>query len=808
MFRGSTGLNKDQLSEMASLLGGNYNADTTETVTQFFYTAPAEDLDVVLRIESLRMNGATLSQADWDKERGAIEQEVSRDLSSPVYKYLSQLQSIMFAGTQYAHDALGTRPSFDKTDAALLRKFYETWYAPNNAILVIAGDVDPQKALAEVRAHFGALPRKQVPAHPAIDLQPVTAQTLNLTTDLPIGLATIAVRMPGLQDKDYAAATVLADAIGSERAALYGLVVSGQSLTSEFAYEPKALVGYGVAVGGFPRGGDPQQLLTQMRAVLADVAAHGVAPDLVAAAKRQEIAQLAFQADDISGLAESWSNALAFQNLPSPQDLARAFAAVTPQDVARMARQLLDPRQMITAILTPEESGHPVEGKGFGGAENFASTPSHPVTLPDWAQTALNTLTVPPAGPPPSVTMLPNGMRLIVQTTHVSPTVSVYGDIRTEPDLEAPKGKEGIAGLVDQMLDYGTRKHDRLAFQKALDDIAAQEQSGSSFQLKVLANEFQPGMALLAENELEPSFPAAAYSVVQRQDEENLAGLMQSPDYLFGRAIERAVAPAGDPTLRQATPASVASVSLDDLRRYWARTFRPDLTTLVVVGDVTPEVAQQVVEQTFGGWRATGPKPEVTLPPIPPSPPSAFRVPDASAVQDSVTLAESVPLDAKAPDRYKLMLGNTILGGGFASRLYNDMRVRGGLVYTVDSAFDFGRSRCSYSVQFGADPDKVAQAEAMVVRDLDAMQKAPVSAAELTRAKAQTLRRLPMQRASVDGLAEQYLHLVDLDLPLDQPQAAATAYYAMTAPEIEQAFARYVRPADLARIVKGPAVTQ
>ena len=176
MFRGSDGLDRDQLAELGALLGGVYNASTTETVTKYTYTVPSDDLGLALHSEALRMGGLSLNQSDWEQERGAIEQEVSRDFSSPFYTYVTQAQALLFGGTPYSHDALGTRPSFDKTDAALLRRFYETWYAPNNAILVIAGDVQPQAALAEVQAAFGGIPRREVPPHAPIVTGPGAAQ--------------------------------------------------------------------------------------------------------------------------------------------------------------------------------------------------------------------------------------------------------------------------------------------------------------------------------------------------------------------------------------------------------------------------------------------------------------------------------------------------------------------------------------------------------------------------------------------------------------------------------------------------------
>src|SRR5271169_1442276 len=166
MFRGSPGLSADQLAAISAAFGGDDNADTQQAVTQYFFTTPAENLEVALRVEATRMRDLLPDESLWEQERGAIEQEVAQDLSNPEYVFYEQLLAAVFKGSPYEHSPLGTRPSFDKTTDAMLRKFHNTWYAPNNAVFVIVGNVEPQTVLAQVEKVFDAIPSKQLPARP------------------------------------------------------------------------------------------------------------------------------------------------------------------------------------------------------------------------------------------------------------------------------------------------------------------------------------------------------------------------------------------------------------------------------------------------------------------------------------------------------------------------------------------------------------------------------------------------------------------------------------------------------------------
>jgi zinc protease len=807
-FRGCTGMTADQTSAIYAQLGGQNNADTQQNITQYYTTIPAADLDVALQVQASCLHGIDDSQAEWEQERGAIEQEVSRDLSNPTYKFLSRLNADMFAGTPYAHDSLGTKPSFDKTTGPMLKEFHDKWYTPSNAILVIVGDIDPAATLAKVKQMFGDIPNSSLPSRPTVELQPVKPETFTLDSNLPYVLGFIAYRMPGTDSPDYAAVQILSDVLASQRADLYGMVPAGKALGAQFGVAesyPKASVGFGLVA--LPAGADSAAAITEMRQILTSYAEKGVPEDLVAAAKRSEVAQAEFQRNSIPDLANLWSNALAAEGRTSPEEDLDALRKVTLADVNRVAKQYLLNTNTITAILKPVPTGQPVASKGFGGGEQVTSAPTKPVQLPTWAASALEQLKMPLNYINASDTTLSNGIRLIVRTDTTSPTITVLGSVKNNSDLQTPVGQEGVSDVLDGLYSYGTQTLDRLAFQKALDDIAANESAGSRFSLSVLKDNFSRGVQLLADNELHPALPKEAFTVTKEQTTEFVAGNLQSPGYRTSRALDLALLPAGDPVLREATQATLAKITLDQVKQYHAATMRPDLTTIVVIGDVTPTEAKAVIEKWFGDWKAAGPKPVTTLPAVPLNKPSAAHVADAEQVQDSVVLSEQLKLNRFDPDYYPLQLGTHVLGGGFyATRLYHDLRQVAGYVYTVDVSLGASKTRASYSVSYGCNPENVAKARALIERDLNQMRTENVSDGELHQAKALLLRQIPLSESSEEAVATGMLNRAQIGLPLDEPIRAAKRYVELNADDVKAAFARAIRTDDLVQVVRGPAL--
>ena len=803
MFRGSKTISSSQFSDTTAITGGSFNADTQSEVTQYFFEMPSQYLDIALNLERSRATGLLDTEKDWNQERGAITQEVTRDNSSAFFRLYTKVNAHIFAGTPYADEGLGTVDSFKRIKAPNLKEFYARWYHPNNIVMVIAGDVDPAQTIAKVKTLFGQIPATPLPARTAGTPAPLTPLTLHDNSSDPATLVFLGYRVPGYDDRDYYASEILNDVLNSQRGALYDLQASGKSLQTFAQSSTHPAAGMSLVGSAVPVSTNPEAAVADLKAVIDTYKQTGLPGELVDAAKARELAQAQFQENSINGLATLWSQELAVEHR-TPADELAGLENVTLDDVNRVLRTYYDNATATVAIATPKAAA----GSAFGGrvGENNTVVPTEHVGLPAFAKNVLAQLHVPETTVKPTVQKLPNGLTLIVVQSQISPTAIVRGEIRNNPAMQAPAGKDGIDQITDGLFGYGTTTYDRLAYQAELDKIAADAGAGISFSLNVQSKNFDRGIDLLADNELHPAFPADAFTIVKSQTVGELTGAIQGPDYKMQRALANALYPVGDPARRATTPQTAGAVTLDDVKSYYQSAYRPDLATIVVVGDVTPEHARTAVERAFGAWHVTGAPPTIYDPAVPRNAPSQVVIPATGRIQADVTLAQTVPITYRDASYPVLQLANAALtGGAFGSVLYHDVREVHGYAYSVDSSFSGSHNRTMFSVNFGAYPQNAGNAERLIVNDLMALQTKALPADRLIRAKALIIGELPVRQESFDGVASQLLQYSLTERPLDQDRISARTQFAASGEAVRAALAKYLRPKAFARVVVAPA---
>jgi len=807
MFRGSATLSQSQIADIAELLGGYWDADTQSEITQYFFMAPSQYLDLLLRMEASRARGLTLSQSDWEIERGAIKNEVTADYSDPLGHLFLQVDLAMFAGTPYGNDGLGTLKSFDtQINAPQLRALYDAWYHPNNAIYVIVGDIDGPATVKLVDHYFGSIPASKLPARRPVDLKPLRAQTIHVDSDKPYTVVALAYRFPGYRSKDYAAGQILEAALSNQRSDLYALVVSGKALQAAFSdFDTHPLAGSAAASLVVPVTTPATTALAMLRGVIDEYRRSGAPAALVEAEKRRAIAQAEFKANSIAELGEQWSQAVAVEGLSSPDDILAAIRKVTVADVNRVLRTYVAPAHEIVGVAAPKNAAATTTAETPQVPNENKPTLLHHDPLPDWAQAAFANVQVPNSTIHPVDTVLPNGIRLIVVPQHVSRTVVVSGSIDSNEAMQAPAGKDGLADITTGLLPFGTTTRTRLALREALDAISAEVTAGTEFSLTTLSKNFERGVALLADEELHPAFPARGFAAIKSEVLGSVQGEMASPEHRAEVALAKALFPADDPAQRFATPQTVGSITSADVRAYYASVYRPDMTTIVVVGDVDPARAARAIAKDFGGWKAEGSKPNVDLPTVPNNAAASVVVADAARIQSEVQLAQVLSISRTNADYPSLAVANESLGSGGASILFHDVRDVHGLVYDVHTEADFGKNRSTFSVHFESDPSKIAQAQSLIMADLNAVATTGLQSDELARGKASLISQVPMRVASFSGIARQLIHFAQFGLPLDQATNDARREIAVTNAEIVDAVHKWLRPNDFVRVITGPA---
>ncbi len=804
-YRGSKTLGGAAADEIAGFTGDQDNADTQAQITQYFHLVPAPDLALALQLDASRFTGILDAQSDWNEERGAILQEVTRDDGDANNRLTTKILAHVLAGTPYADDGLGTIRSFTKQiEAPQLHAFYDTWYHPNDAIYVIAGNVDPQATIAAVRRYLGPIPAANLPAHTFGHLAPLRPATFSDTSDQSNVEAEIAYRYPGYRDASYAASVILADVLNSQRGTLFGLVAAGKAQAVEADASEWPTAGLLQIVSRVAIGTKPQVAIADLETVIANDRAHGVPPALVTAAKERERERVRTAASNVLELASTWSETLATEGR-TPQEDAALIAAVTPADVDAVARIYLQPSTVTVAYAIPKNGGAEARGATAAIDENAKKPSPTVVRLPAWAETALHHLAPPERTIAPTTFVLGNGLHVVVQPERASPSVAVNGTVLHDPGLEEPALQTGVQSVLDALLPYGTTTSSRDAYVARLDAISATVKNGFDFTLDVPSSRFERGMALLAEDELHPALDAKSFAIVKASRVAALAGDANNPDHLAQIASADDLYPAGDPERRFATERSVDALTLAGVRAAYALAFRPDLATISIVGDVTPAGARRIAQRYFGGWRAAGARPDVFPMPVRNNAAARVDIPATGRIQDTVHLAQTVPLGLADPDVAPLQVANTVLSGDFSSLLIRDMRVTTGYVYFVGTNLNRGHARSTFDVRYGCAPENFAKAESVLERVLVRLQTTTLDPERVLRAKSRLLSTVALEAASYDGLAARLTVNVAHGFPATYDDTLAARELAATPQEIRVAMARWIRPHAFVRTIEGPA---
>lgn len=806
MFRGTGDISSDQFAGIATRIGAQYNAETTNLFTRYHFTVPAAYLGVVLRLDADRMTGASMLPASWAGERGAIEQEVKAHESSPLYRVGLKMNQVFYGKTPYARETVGTIAGFDRMTAADIAAFYHTWYHPNNATLVIAGDVDPAAALALVSAAFGSIPGAPLPVRAPVVMQALPTSTIERSIDFPVPFVALAFRFPGLRASDYAASQVLMAALDSPRGALTDLALKGKVLGALGLASAYPEVGDGMFFAIARPGSDPKLALADVRGVLAGYAATGVPASLVEAAKTRMLAAKAYSAASIPGQAFAWSVALA-QGERTPFAIYDSISKVTPSDVDRVLRAYVAPAHEVALILHATAGASVPKVDTAGLAENVAIAQTHAVALPAWTEPYFAApLRAPRADDSAQSYHLANGLTLAVRPESFSPTVVLQGHIRTAPDLYEPHGKSGVATLTQTLLAFGSAGYDFKAYQAQLDAIAANVGLGTSFSLTVRAQDFDRAVALLADGELQPAFPASDFALMQRNYAQSLLAMQNRPETQAQLARIDALYPKGDPRRRHATGASVGALTLADVRKWYAFAYRPDLTTIAIVGDVSPAHAKAAIERSFGAWRAKGPKPAFVYPVLHAGKKAtSVTVASPTNKQSDVTLSQVIGLHRGDRDAIAIQLANTLLSGeGTGSLLFRDVRTRAGLVYSIDSDAQIGRTGSTFSVSFASDAKNVARAQAAADAAIEGLRTDLLPVQDVQRAKALLLAQGILQLDTYNGVADELLQTSIDGISANDMYRYYTRLLAITPEQIRSAMRKWVDPKRFSRVVVEP----
>jgi predicted Zn-dependent peptidase len=742
--------------------GGKNNASTTEDRTNYYSEGPSSLLPTLLWLDADRLEdlGRTMTAEKLDRQRDIVRNEIRESVENTPYGRAGELMfALLFPQDHPYHNAVyGRHADLEAATVDDVKDFFATFYVPNNASLVVAGDFDPALVKPRIAALFGTLPRggdvtRRATAPPR--LERVVRTTELDKVQLPM------VKMAWLSPAAYADGDaemrLVAALLSSGKSSrLYKrLVFDDHVATDVDAGQDSLRLGsvFSIDVTCAP-GADLDRIERTVDEELERLRSGGVtAAELGQRQAEFELGQLArlqrlgAVADQLNAYEHAYGEPDSFA-----RDLDR-YRKATPAMVQQWAKQVLDPARRAIVRVLPEQPER---------------RPSARDEQPEPGETGAF------APPMPTTFTLHNGIPVHVWSRPALPLVSLQlvcipGTLVTEP------ARAGLPSLTASLMQEGAGNRDALAFADAMQSLGAAYGIGADHEtgnasLTVLRRNFEDAAGLLADAvqrpRMQPQDFARVHQLVldglrQQDDDAGLVAARAGMRALFGSKH-----PYGWPV--SGTVDTVAPLSLADVQAQHRALFTPGNAVLLVAGDLKADDARQVLERAFGGWEGP-PKSRVAPPDLPAPAGNGLRVvliDRPAAVQTVVRFFAPAPRYRQAA-RMPLQVLNMLLGGSFTSRLNQNLREKHGYSYGASSSYSFAPS-CGF---FSAGADVKADVTGASVRELLAeLRRLAADHGDVTDEEAQKARQSLRtefidSHAGLQGLIGSAVDLVLNDMP-------------------------------------------
>ncbi|MES2904520.1 MAG: pitrilysin family protein, partial [Pseudomonadota bacterium] len=825
MFNGSENLPEDFFKYLQQIGATDYNGTTNFDRTNYFQTTPRGALERVLFMESDRMGHllGAVSQGVLDNQRGVVQNEKRQGDNQPGgLTFYEILKALFPEGHPYHHSVIGSMADLDAASMADVRNWFIDKYGPNNAVLVLAGDINEAEARPLVEKYFGKIKRGPVnnPAKAAI---PTLSAPKSLVMKDRVAATQVSRYwpMPGLLDRQLVALDVGGSVLGGLASSrLEKILVRDEKIATSVSAGlfPAQRVGIFYVDVTVKPGVDPALVERRVDQIIADYVAQGPTADEVRRASTSEVAQRIRGLESVGGfggkavtLAEG--EVLAGDSNFYAKTLAN-YATVTPAEIRTAMNQWLT-RPAFSLKLEPGERPAYEEAKSVAAAG---------AAKPDPKQTAGPrgpARPIPPLSPLAALdfpdisnTRLSNGIEVeYAQRTAVPITqVALSFDAGDAAD---PADRRGLQLMTMAMLDEGTSTMSAQQLAEAREGLGAQISAGgstdrSTVYLSAMSPNLGASLGLLGATVKDAAFVPAEIERVRTQQMTSVAQLKKDPNGMAQRTLPTLLYGAAHPyaVVRGGDEGVLKSLTRDELLGFRDRWLRPDNMKVYVVSDRPLAEITPLLEAEFGRWAAPAvPKGAKAFGAIPAraASPRIVLIDRPQSPQSIIYGGQITPVDPKSGTE-ALGAANDVLGGNFLSRINMDLRESKGWSYGVRGGASLNERAVPYIVSAPVQADRTGDSlVALNEQFAGFFGDKGVNAEELERTIANRVNGLPGQYETSDAVLNAMISNDLYGRPDNYQETLAAKYRAFAAGDLDSAMRTAVDPKGFVWIVVGDA---